>query len=282
MALIACRHQSAISKLSLERIVSRQNSDGGWSTNLIEKTSDWSTFLAVIAIEICLATVKKGLPENAAAKALNAADTFILNSRADYYNDLGKIILWLWRGASYDYPRGFSWTPDTADWVEPTAYAMLSLKCRSKKPNGYETRCLEVAEQFLLKISCPNGGWNFGEHYPTGQVSVPDPISTSLALLALKGSQKISKIEAALNYLSTMNPEKQGAMSLAWSIIALDAWNVNSKSLTVKLADLYDRPFNLDEKILPVALAAIALDLSHYGNPFSTKAGSATQNTVTN
>ncbi|MBY0359384.1 MAG: hypothetical protein K2W82_15385 [Candidatus Obscuribacterales bacterium] len=254
------------SELILKGILAKQNKDGGWSTNLQESSSDWTTFPAVIALQNYQ---KKHDSLNAEVEAaLNRAYLFILNSRAEYYNDLGRIILWLWKGAESDYPRGFSWLPETADWVEPTAYAMLALKAGGPQLTGAQKRCLPVAERFLQKIACPEGGWNFGEHYPVGQLAVADPISTALALLALYGKTKNKTIKSSLNYLSTADMDKRGALSLAWSALALHAWKEPYDHILIRLQKIYDQPFSKREKILPAVLSLIALQLESNGNPF--------------
>ena len=100
-----------------------------------------------------------------------------------------------------DSYRGWGWTPKTASWVEPTAFALLALRDAPAEllpRNVSERRDLAVA--LLYDRMCPGGGWNCGNPRVYGVDGDALVLPTCWALLALHEA-----------------PEKPGrALSLAW------------------------------------------------------------------
>jgi len=100
-----------------------------------------------------------------------------------------------------DSYRGWGWTPKTASWVEPTAFALMALRDAPSEQlprNAAERRDLAVA--LLYDRMCPGGGWNCGNPRVYGVDGDALVLPTCWALLALREA-----------------PEKPGrALSLAW------------------------------------------------------------------
>jgi hypothetical protein len=100
-----------------------------------------------------------------------------------------------------DSYRGWGWTPKTASWVEPTAFALMALRdapAEQLPRNAAERRDLAVA--LLYDRMCPGGGWNSGNPRVYGVDGDALVLPTCWALLALREA-----------------PEKPGrALSLAW------------------------------------------------------------------
>jgi hypothetical protein len=100
-----------------------------------------------------------------------------------------------------DSYRGWGWTPKTASWVEPTAFALMALRdapAEQLPRNAAERRDLAVA--LLYDRMCPGGGWNCGNPRVYGVDGDALVLPTCWALLALREA-----------------PEKPGrALSLAW------------------------------------------------------------------
>lgn len=73
-----------------------------------------------------------------------------------------------------DSLRGWSWTPGTASWVEPTAHALLFL--RSLPPPllpPLAAKRRQLAERMLFDRMCPGGGWNSGNPLVYSVAGVP-------------------------------------------------------------------------------------------------------------
>ena len=100
-----------------------------------------------------------------------------------------------------DAYHGWGWTPRTASWVEPTAFALMALREAGPTQlpaNASQRRELGVA--LLYDRMCPGGGWNCGNPRVYGVDGDSLVLPTCWALLALREA-----------------PEKPGrALSLAW------------------------------------------------------------------
>ena len=89
--------------------------------------------------------------------------------------------------AQNDAYYGWSWTPDTASWVEPTSYAFLVLRRFAPRDASAAFRDrLRVAESMLLDRMCPGGGWNCGNPMVYGAPGEAQIGPTVWALLALR------------------------------------------------------------------------------------------------
>ena len=87
--------------------------------------------------------------------------------------------------------EGGNGTPDTANWVEPTSYALMFLKkfLRSvgqqvPQAGGRETfkPIIAEAESLLYQRMCKEGGWNYGNARVLGEELRPYPLTTAIAL----------------------------------------------------------------------------------------------------
>jgi len=75
---------------------------------------------------------------------------------------------------------GWSWVQGTAAWVEPTAFAMLSLRRTGSAPER-----LAQGQRLLLDRQCTDGGWNYGNPNVYGADLDSHLDATGWALLAL-------------------------------------------------------------------------------------------------
>ena len=99
---------------------------------------------------------------------------------------------------------GWSWTPHTASWVEPTSYAMIVEQRESPVPlSGIDPR-YKIAEEMLYDRMCPGGGWNCGNPKVYGVAGLPQVGPTVWALVALRGNSQ--------------RPENQKSLRLAASL----------------------------------------------------------------
>lgn len=98
--------------------------------------------------------------------------------------------------------RGWGWTPRTASWVEPTAFALIALtQCpRSLLPRGAQRR-QHLAKALLYDRMCPGGGWNCGNPRTYGIAGEPLIVPTVWALIALRAEQNRPEFRASLAWL---------------------------------------------------------------------------------
>ena len=98
--------------------------------------------------------------------------------------------------------RGWSWTPGTSSWVEPTAYALILL--RNLFPNSAPpslARRQQLAEAMLYDRMCPGGGWNSGNPFVYGVAGEPLVGPTVWALLALQHRRDRAENQKSLEWL---------------------------------------------------------------------------------
>jgi hypothetical protein len=163
--------------------------------------------------------------------------------------------------------RGWSWTPGTASWVEPTAYALLFLN--SLAPEMLSSKALkrrELAEQMLYDRMCPGGGWNSGNPLVYGVAGVARIGPTAWALLALRNHSRRTEIKLSVEWLAITYPSINGAASLILAYRCLAAYGRRLPPLAPALSELYshNRFFG---SVLTMAWAALALKESGVRSP---------------
>jgi len=117
---------------------------------------------------------------------------------------------------------GWSWTPGTSSWVEPTAVSLILLRGAAKNagPSTLSRRCRQ-ATALLYDRMCPGGGWNSGNPIVYGVPGEPQPASTAWALLALQEHHDRKENQESLRWLARIYPRIEGPSSLALSRICL-------------------------------------------------------------
>jgi hypothetical protein len=154
--------------------------------------------------------------------------------------------------------RGWSWTPGTASWVEPTSHALLLL--RSLPPRMLSPRAAKrqrVAKRMLYDRMCPGGGWNSGNPLVYGVAGVPRVGPTAWALLALIDQPERVENQMSLDWLARAYVGIRGAASLALAHRCLAAYGRQVPPLSPALGEIYlhNRFF---ESVLAVAWIALA------------------------
>jgi hypothetical protein len=155
--------------------------------------------------------------------------------------------------------RGWSWTPGTASWVEPTSYALLALRHVPEEmlSRGVEKRRY-LGESMLYDRMCPGGGWNNGNPLIYGVGGVPRVGPTVWALLALQDYRHRPENQASLDWLEHEYPNIQGPGSLALAHLCLQVYDRPAPALGPRLWDLcMNNRFFHD--IMVMAWAAVAL-----------------------
>ena len=124
-----------------------------------------------------------------------------------------------------DALRGWSWTPGTASWVEPTALSLILLKALPGHllPRSSEKR-KRLAEAMLYDRMCLGGGWNAGNSLVYNVALAPRVGPTAWALLALLDRRDREENRMSLDWLAGVYPEIQGPGSLALAHLSLEAY----------------------------------------------------------
>ncbi|HEX5412746.1 MAG TPA: hypothetical protein VFZ27_12930 [Terriglobia bacterium] len=155
--------------------------------------------------------------------------------------------------------RGWGWTPNTASWVEPTAYVMILLQSLSPDLRPQQaTRRMELAEQMLYDRACPGGGWNAGNPLVYGVPGVPRIGPTAWALLALRSNPRHSTIVEGLEWLEEQYQHPRSPASLALTQLCLKAFSRPTRAIDGALYDFYSSREFL-QSIPVVAWASLAL-----------------------
>jgi hypothetical protein len=162
---------------------------------------------------------------------------------------------------------GWPWQSGTCSWVVPTALALLALKqsfsgCHNGKVNGR----IQLGVEMLQDRACPRGGWNAGNGVVYGSPMTPHIDATAIALLALRSEPNNRLIRRSLRWLEDQASICPAAWSLAWSILALNAYDRPVALLQQGLVKVAEPIEASDTATL--ALAALALECTAYGNPF--------------
>ncbi len=155
--------------------------------------------------------------------------------------------------------RGWSWTPGTSSWVEPTAYGLMLL--RNLFPDGLPRRVArrrQLAEAMLYDRMCPDGGWNSGNPFVYGVAGEPLVGPTAWALLALQDSRERAENQKSLEWLASAYEQAQGPGSLALAHLCLEIHGRATRPLEPALRRSYEANGFL-ESVPVAAFAALAL-----------------------
>lgn len=234
-------------------LLDSQNADGSWSQRTGTPPASWVTALAGLAL-VALAG-----PETAIANAgrrLLRSDT----AEAGWRMRLGRLLLRRKGVLAQDTSlRGWSWTPQTASWVEPTSASLIflhHLPAGSAPAEAAPRR--RMGEALLYDRMCPAGGWNLGNPKVYGVEGIPQTGPTAWALLALQEHADREENRRSLAWLEANRGAMKGPSSLALAHLALQACGRPPLALDRELA-LQFRAHQFFENVLGYALAAFAL-----------------------
>lgn len=134
--------------------------------------------------------------------------------------------------------KGWPWVDGTSCWVEPTAYAVISLK---RSGNAANPRAAD-GEALLRDRQCADGGWNYGNPAVLGTELDSDIPPTAWAAMALPPG---AETDRALVRLADA-VSKPSAMTLSLAILARVARGAEVAALPDLLAarQLADGSFN--------------------------------------
>jgi hypothetical protein len=132
---------------------------------------------------------------------------------------------------------GWSWVAGTHSWIEPTAYALLALRAAGQTQHARTRAGVEL----ILDRALPAGGWNYGNRRVLEHVLRPFPATTGVALAALAGERRETRIDAAIDYLANELARIRAPLSLAWGLIGLRGWNVQPPEAQTWLSECAQR-----------------------------------------
>lgn len=259
-AAIACRKNKASLSAFVSKVPTLQNADGGWSNEPARLESDWSSaavFFALSLLQSKAAELDWGGTQLESVSS--RAEKWLMDNRSEYYSSAAKFALLIWKGPQHDYERGWPWTKDTFDWVEPTSYVLLGFN-RSKSASKQKiATAMELAAQYLLGLSCKDGGWNFGDRNPLGQKNRPDFQSSALTLLALKSKRSDAKVEKSLKWIKETKAES--VCEKAWAALALASYGEKPETIVEELIKAQNSDGSFSTNVLTHAVACLAIEL---------------------
>lgn len=117
--------------------------------------------------------------------------------------------------------QGWSWTPDTFSWVEPTAWCLLALKLW--RSEGFEIRTdrIDEGERLLIDRCGQDGGWNYGNSNMLGQELKSFVPTTALGLLALQDRRSLPEVQRSQAFLEQNALSERSGLALSLALIAL-------------------------------------------------------------
>jgi Squalene-hopene cyclase N-terminal domain len=245
------RENSVLEKAE-QWLANTQNPDGSWSYGAGSKAPSWSTALAVMALS----------DSSVEAERLVRAGNWILAQEGSKPGILAKLILALsfQKKAVHlnDDLIGWSWTPGSFSWVEPTSYCLIALKkIKSRLSAKAVQERVDQAELMIYDRMCEGGGWNYGNAAVYGDPLWPYPDITALALIALQDHKERNDNRVSLRALSKMAETTDSGLALGWTTVCLSVYGEDISELRKRLDQKFARTKFLGET-KPVALAILA------------------------
>lgn len=116
------------------------------------------------------------------------------------------------------------WVADTHSWIEPTAFSVLALKSVGMSDHSR----VRDGVRLLLDRQLPGGGCNYGNTFVLGARLRPHVLPTALSILALADEEdelgrRDPRLADSIRWLRGAVQADSGALSLSWSLIALQA-----------------------------------------------------------
>ena len=210
-----------------------QLSNGSWPSFAGQQRGCWVTAAASLALY-----TYRDSPDRVARGLDWLAETWPVEGRL--WRRVGAKLLRHERVVHMDLSlRGWSWTPGTASWVEPTSCALIAFHQIPQElhPRGAARR-RRLAERMLYDRMCPAGGWNSGNPLVYGAAGVPRIGPTVWALLALQDNRDRAETRDSLDWLERAYAQIQGPGSLALAHLCLQLYNRPAPPLEPSLAAL--------------------------------------------
>lgn len=187
-------------------LLKQQRPDGGWPPRPAVQTSTYVTALALLALDGA-----------ADLRVLRGGTEWLLRQRNRESSVAHRLRLFLLgKRPEMILEQAWSWYPQTAGWVTPTALAVLALRrwAGAQLKPVVEVR-VGKGQEYLWGRQCRDGGWNHGASRALGYEADSYPETTGQALLALHGttSPRLARaLAAAERHLESC----RSAEGIAW------------------------------------------------------------------
>ncbi len=156
--------------------------------------------------------------------------------------------------------RGWGWTPNTASWVEPTAYVLILLQnVPGRHLPSQALKRMQLAEKMLYDRACPGGGWNAGNPLVYGVPGVARISPTVWALLALRNHKDRAANLEGVEWLHQRYQSLRSPASLALAHLCLKVYGRPADTIETQLGDFYSNNQFL-QSIPAMAWASLALN----------------------
>jgi Prenyltransferase and squalene oxidase repeat len=235
-ALLAFEGLAFSRRSAVDFLRKTQLADGSWPSAGSVTAGSWVSSLAVWA-----------LAKDADSRAAVAAGLVWLCQ--DWPRDVGiasrliRSIVPSRRATGHDESlHGWGWTPRTASWVEPTAFALIALDAAPADllPSSAQRR-KKLARALLYDRMCPGGGWNCGNPAVYGVNGEPLIEPTGWSLLALRKEPERSENLISFEWLQRQIVKSCGPGSLAVAKICFDACALPWPGDAPNLRELHER-----------------------------------------
>jgi Prenyltransferase and squalene oxidase repeat len=230
-----------------------QMPDGSWPSSPALREGSWVTSLACLAL----------LGQNEFSGKVKRGFSWLYKELPGEASLLHRIVrLFLAKqkiGTQNESYFGWSWTIGTASWVEPTSYAIISMRAAPPEwMSATAKRRLRMGEAMLFDRMCPGGGWNCGNPMVYGVPGEPQVSSSAWALLALREHPQRPEVQKSLDWLQGKLKSINSPASLALALMAMNAYGRPHPRLAESLQTTYEKDEILWD-VPEVAWAALAL-----------------------
>jgi hypothetical protein len=193
-------------------LLARQLPDGGWPPQAGLEESTWVTALVALIP-----------PERLGAAVHRRAIEWLLSTTGEQSTATYRLRQWLLgiSGSSEWESPGWPWTLGAAEWVGPTAVAILALEQEElRSPSVRIRERIAAGRRFLMGRMCGEGGWNYGWKHSLGFAAEPYPETTGMALAALRGMRS-AEVDRSLAVAHRFLDECRSADALNWLRLGL-------------------------------------------------------------
>jgi hypothetical protein len=253
-------HEEAASRAA-QFLSAMQLPDGSWPSSPEVPEGSWVTSLVCLALQ-----GQKKFSENV-TRGLNWLCNDLPGDSRLFRRLIRRFIVKNTVAKQNDSYYGWSWTPGTSSWVEPTSYALILMqRIPASSLSDAARRRQKLGAAMLIDRMCPGGGWNCGNPMVYGVPGQPQIGPTVWALLALMDRAEQPEVQTSLTWLEE-NPKSilgsgLSPASLALTDMAMSAYGRSNESLTKALPVACER--NQGSLTVP-ELAWAALALSNTG-----------------
>jgi hypothetical protein len=226
----------------------------------IHSAADWLADIqqADGSVGVCRHVTSPGWPTPYAVLLWAALDGYRMQRR--------KAVDWLFQRSGVACDRdgaighdttivGWPWVDGTHSWLEPTALAILAIRCES----GDRHVRTDDGIRMICDRMTPTGGWNYGNSSVFGKALVAQPAPTGLALLALRTTRvPPPQAREGCRYLQRTLPRIRSPRSLSWGLLGLQAWNQRPTDADAWLAETATRLSDPNASTMDLALVLLA------------------------